>query len=391
MRIINATIQPVSSPKLENGYILVRDGRIDAVGPMADCPGDSETIDLAGKTIYPGFIDAHCHLGMWEDSLGFEGDDGNEDTDPVTPHLRALDAINPLDRSFREAAAAGVTTVVTGPGSANPIGGSWVAIKTAGRRIDDMIVKSPVGIKFALGENPKSTYNDKNQMPVTRMATAALIREQLEKAKHYISDLESAMQDEDLDEPEFDAKCEALRPLLGRDIKAFFHAHRADDIFTALRISREFGLDSVIVHATDGHLIADLLEEEGVPVIVGPLICDRSKPELRGQSVRNPAALQGAGVPEAICTDHPEVPIQYLPLSCGLAVREGMDPQEALRSITLRAAQICGIEDQVGSIEPGKDADFVVYPDGIDPFSVYAKPEQVFCKGTLVYQQGQEV
>lgn len=391
MLIINAHIHPVSSDEIENGYIFIQDGLVVEIGPMENCVVGGEVIDLAGKAVYPGFIDAHCHLGMWEDSIGFEGDDGNEDTDPVTPHLRALDAVNPLDRSFREAAAAGVTTVVTGPGSSNPIGGSWIAVKTAGRRIDDMLVKSPVGIKFALGENPKNTYNEKNQMPVTRMATAALIREQLEKAKRYISDLDSAMQDEDLDEPEYDAKCEALRPLLEREIKAFFHAHRADDIFTALRIAKEFKLDAVIVHGTDGHLIADILQGEEVPVITGPLICDRSKPELRGQTLKNSAVLDAAGVDVAICTDHPEVPIQFLPLSCGLAVREGMPPEKALEAITLRAAQVCGIDDVVGSIQEGRQADFVVYPNGTDPFSVYAKPEQVYCCGKLVYEQGQEV
>ena len=296
MLIINANIKTMEEEDFENGYIAVFDGKIQSVGPMSEAPPDEDVYDANGMTLYPGFIDAHCHLGMWEDGLGFEGDDGNEETDPVTPQLRAIDAINPLDRTFREAVEGGVTTVLTGPGSANPIGGQWAAIKTRGRRIDDMILKEPIGMKFALGENPKSVYNDKNQTPNTRMATAALIREQLKKAQRYLEDLERIEEDEDCDEPEYDIKCEALLPVLRKEQKAFFHAHRADDIFTAIRIAKEFDLDLVLCHCTEGYLIADLLKEEGYGIIAGPILGDRSKPELRNLETSGLAKLSEEGI-----------------------------------------------------------------------------------------------
>lgn len=379
MLIINANIKTMEDEDFENGYIAVSDGKIQSVGPMGEAPADGDVYDACGMTLYPGFIDAHCHLGMWEDGLGFEGDDGNEETDPVTPQLRAIDAINPLDRTFREAVEGGVTTVLTGPGSANPIGGQWAAIKTRGRRIDDMVLKDSIGMKFALGENPKSVYNDKNQAPNTRMATAALIREQLKKAQRYLEDLERMEEDEDCDEPEYDIKCEALLPVLRKEQKAFFHAHRADDIFTAIRIAKEFDLDMVLCHCTEGHLIADLLKEEGYGIIAGPILGDRSKPELRNLETAGLARLSQEGIQAGLCTDHPETPIQHLPLCAGVAVGAGLSYDEALRSITIYPARIVGIDDRVGSIKAGKDADFVLY-DG-DPLSPYHHPKQVFING----------
>lgn len=379
MLIINANIKTMEDEDFENGYIAVSDGKIQSVGPMGEAPVDEDVYDAQGMTLYPGFIDAHCHLGMWEDGLGFEGDDGNEETDPVTPQLRAIDAINPLDRTFQEAVAGGVTTVLTGPGSANPIGGQWTAIKTRGRRIDDMILKETVGMKFALGENPKSVYNDKNQAPNTRMATAALIREQLKKAQRYLDDLERIEEDENCDEPEYDIKCEALLPVLRREQKAFFHAHRADDIFTAIRIAKEFDLDLVLCHCTEGYLIADLLKEEGYGIIAGPILGDRSKPELRNMETSGLAKLMEEGIKAGLCTDHPETPIQYLSLCAGVAVGAGLDYGEALKAITIYPARIVGIDDRVGSVKAGKDADFVLY-DG-DPLSPYHHPKQVFING----------
>ena len=365
------------------GYLLVDQARIVDLGSMEDCPTDvTDVTVLRGKTAYPGFIDAHSHIGMWEDGLSFEGDDGNEDCDPIMPQLSALDAINPMDRAFSEAATAGITTVVTGPGSDNPIGGSFIAVKTVGRRIDDMVVKNPVGMKFSLGENPKNTYHEKDAGPVTRMGTAALIREQLERARRYTCDLESALQDEGKEEPEYDAKCEALVPIFQRKGKAFFHCHRADDIFTALRIGKEFHLDVVLVHATEGHLVADLLQEESI--IVGPLMSDRSKPELKNQCLKNPAVLKEEGALVAICTDHPVIPQQYLPLSCALAVREGLSRQDAFHAVTIDAARVVGIEDRVGSLAVGKDADLVIYPDNVDPFSPYTVPERVMIDGEWI-------
>ncbi len=362
MLIINGTVHTMDGPVIPSGYVAVTGSRIARVGPMSRCPQDweGETIDARGGHILPGLIDAHCHLGMFGDSLGFEGDDGNEDTDPCTPHLRSIDAINPLDRCFSEARAAGVTTVLTGPGSANPISGQFAAIRTTGRWVDQMILQAPVAMKLALGENPKSVYNDRHETPVTRMATAAVIRENLSKALDYAEKLERAEEDEDEDPPDYDAKLEALLPVVRGELPVHIHAHRADDIATGLRIAREFSLRCVIVHGTEGHLIPDLLAQERVPVITGPSLGDRSKPELANLSLENPAVLARAGVPIAICTDHPEIPVQYLPLCAALAVKGGLDPEEALAAITISPARIAGLDSRLGSLTPGKDADILV-------------------------------
>ena len=380
MRIVNARIFPVDAPPIEDGFVEIEEGKIAAIGSMKEvCPAEGELFDAAGGWLFPGFIDAHCHLGMWEDGLGFEGDDGNESTDPATPQLRALDAVNPLDPCFREALAAGVTTVVTGPGSANPVGGQLCAMKTYGRRMEEMLLLAPAAMKMALGENPKTTYNEKSQTPMTRMGTAAVIREQLSKASRYAHDKALAEEDEELDEPDYDAKCEALLPVVRGELPVHFHAHRLDDMFTARRIAGEFHLRYVLVHGTQGHLAPDLLAEDGAPVLCGPLLCDRSKPELRDLTPENPAVLRRAGVTVAIITDHPVVPIQYLPLCAGLAVREGLPWEEALRAVTLTPAEICGIADRVGSITPGKDADLALFSG--DPLTLAAKPLTVFAGG----------
>ena len=385
MLLVNAKIVTVSGDVIEKGYIKIIGSLIDEVGSMEQCPADDERFDAAGLSVFPGFVDAHCHIGMWEDSLGFEGDDGNEETEPSMPHLRAVDAINPIDECFREALAAGITTVVTGPGSANPIGGQMAAVKTGGSRIDQMVVKAPLAIKMALGENPKTVHHGKGQSPMTRMATAAIIREQLEKARRYLEDLEDwenqagATEVGETDRPEYDIKCESLIPLLKKEIPAHIHAHRADDIFTAIRLCREFSLDFTVVHCTQGHFIADVLAEEGVSALTGPLICDRSKPELRGLTPKLPALLQKEGVRCAIVTDHPVVPIQYLALCAGLAAKEGLPWEEAVKAITLTAAEICGLDKRVGSIEAGKDADLVLFKG--DPLTVAASPEKVMLNG----------
>ena len=362
MLIINGTVHTMDGPIIEHGYVAVAGSKIAKVGPMSECPqnGEGEIIDAQGGHICPGFIDAHCHLGMFGDGLGFESDDGNEETDPCTPQLRAIDAVNPLDRCFAEARAAGVTTVLTGPGSANPVSGQFAALKTDGRWVDEMIVKAPVAMKLALGENPKQVYHDRDETPVTRMATAAIIRENLRKAVEYGEKLDKAAQDEDTDPPDYDAKQEALLPVVRGKLPVHIHAHRADDIATGVRIAREFGLKCVIVHGTEGHLIADLLAEAGVPVITGPALGDRCKPELANMSLETPAILRKAGVPFAICTDHPEVPIQYLPLCAALAVKGGMGAEEALAAITINAAKIAGLDHALGSLTPGKEADIVV-------------------------------
>ncbi len=379
MILKNCTVYTMAGDTIEQGYIQIQNGKIVQVGHGQPQKTEEETLDLQGARVYPGFIDAHTHLGIFEDGLDFEGDDCNEDTEPVTPHLRAIDAINPMDNCFEEALRGGVTTVVTGPGSANPISGQLAAIKTYGSCIDRMIIKAPLAIKMALGENPKSVYHDKSQTPVTRMATAALIREQLYKAKHYMEEKRRALEEEDVSPPEYDLKCEALIPALEKEIQVHFHAHRADDIFTAIRLAGEFDLDYVIVHGTEGHMIADALREEGARVLSGPFLSDRSKPELRNLTPESPGILIGRGIPTAIITDHPVIPLQYLTMAAGLAVREGADYDEILKSITITPARICGIDRQVGSIEQGKDADLVVFEQ--DPLLLCAKPSMVFVDG----------
>lgn len=383
MRLIHAEIYTMEGDPIPDGFLETEGGKIRAVGPMEQVPFSPEqAVDVNGVRIIPGFIDAHCHVGIFNDGLGFEGDDGNEDTDPITPHLRAIDAVNPFDRCFEEALDAGVTTLLTGPGSTNPIAGEWCALKTLGSSVDEMMIKAPVGMKFALGENPKLSYNSKNQAPNTRMAIAALIREELKKARRYLEDCRRAEEDEELDPPEYDIKCEALVPVVQGDLKAFFHAHRADDIQTAVRIAKEFNLDYVIVHATEGYKIANYLKKEGVRVITGPILCDRSKPELAGQTVSNTSLLQQAGVETAICTDHPENPIQYLPLEAELCIKAGLPHYEALKAVTINAAQIAGIEDRVGSLMPGKDADFLLFDS--DPLDIKNSPKAVVINGEVV-------
>ena len=385
MVLINAQIYTMGPLGfIKNGFVKINGNIIENVGKMEELDIENEqVVDMKGKYLYPGFIDAHTHLGMVEDGLTFEGDDINEAVDPVTPNLRAIDAINPMDRCFFEALSAGVTTVITGPGSSNPIAGQMVAIKTYGTRIDNMIIKDPVSMKFSLGENPKNTFSEKSQSPSTRMAVAALIREQLSKARKYLLDKNEFFNNPDEnEEPEFDAKNEALIPLLKREIPAHFHAHRSDDIFTAIRIAKEFNLDYVIIHCTEGHLIADELKRENAKVFSGPFLSDRSKPELVNLTPKTPGVLAKKGVKASIVTDHPVTPIQYLPVCASLAVREGMDAYEALKSITINAAEIAGIDNRVGSIEPMKDADILVFEH--DALDFRSKPVEVFFEGKKV-------
>ncbi len=376
MIIKNAKIYTMAGAIIENGFVEF-DKAIITVDSMENI-SDGEAYDADGAMLFPGFIDAHTHIGICEDSLGFEGDDCNEITDPCTPHLRAIDAVNALDICFTEALYAGITTVATGPGSANPIAGQIAAVKTYGRCIDDMIIKAPVAIKFALGENPKSAYNEKKAAPSTRMATAAIIREQLKKTKEYISKRNSEKND-------FDLKFEALALIFEQNLPAHIHAHRADDIFTAIRLASEFGFKYSIVHCTQGHLIANEISNKGISAMSGPLLADRSKPELRGSTPATPGILSKSGIKTAIITDHPVIPIQYLPICAGLAVREGMDYYEALKAITINPAELCGIADRVGSIQVGKDADMVLF--NTDPLTLQAKPDMVIAGGNVVVNQ----
>ena len=382
MLITHAHILPMVGEEIGDGFVQVAGEKIAALGPMERCPADDgPVLDAAGGLLMPGWIDAHSHLGMWEDSLGFEGDDGNEETDPVTPQMCAVDAINPCDPCFAEALAAGVTAVVTGPGSANPIGGQMAAVSTRGICVDDMVLRAPVAMKMALGENPKSVYHGRNQTPVTRMGTAALIREALTAAKRYGDDLEKSKNDPDTDPPEYDAKCEALLPVLRGELPVHIHAHRLDDIFTALRLAREFSFRLVLVHGTDAYMTAGRLAQAGIPVLCGPLLTDRCKPELHRQTPKNPGILSAGGVRVGLVCDHPEIPQQYLGICAGLAVREGMDRAAALRALTIDPARICGLDDLIGSLEPGKRADMVLFRE--DPLTVAATPVWVMIGGTV--------
>ena len=388
MVICNAKVYPIDGDPIACGFVRVRAGKIVEVGEMsAYLPGDDEEIDAAGAYLLPGCVDAHTHIGIWEETLGLEGDDTNESSDPATPNLRAIDAINTRDPAFRTALEGGVTTVVAGPGSGNPIGGQCAALKTGGSLwIDDRIVAAPLAMKMALGENPKREYGDQDETPMTRMATAAIIRENLQKAVEYRDKLARA-EDED-DEPDFDAKLDALLPLLSGEIPAHIHAHRADDIATAVRIAEEFELRYAIVHATEADLVAEPLSRLGdrfLGLITGPLFSTRTKPELSHLSFASPGLLRRHGLMTALCTDHQIVPENYLMLCAALSVKHGMTEADALASVTLSAARLSGIERRVGSITPGKDADLVLY-DG-HPFDIFTNVTHVWIDGVKVYEK----
>jgi imidazolonepropionase-like amidohydrolase len=363
------------------GDIAIDKGKIVEIGENIAGSQADTVFDAGGKWVMPGIVDAHCHIGMWEDSIGFEGADGNEMTDPCTPHLRAIDGINPADRSFLEARESGVTAVVTGPGSANVIGGQFVAMKTYGRYMDEMIIKAPAALKGAFGENPKRVYNDQKKSPSTRMATAAIMRESLISALDYRKKVQKAKA-EAKDEPDRDLKKEAILMVLDKKIPMKVHAHRADDIMTALRIAEEFDIPVTIDHCTEGHLIPDLLREHNARIIIGPHFTERTKVELKNLSFKAPGILHKAGIKFAIMTDHPVIPIQYITVCAALSVREGLDEEEALRAITINAAELTGIADRVGSLEKGKDADIAVFSG--NPLDFRTKAEAVFINGVKV-------
>lgn len=381
MKIYNVKIFTMNKTRsiIEKGWVEITEGKITAVCEGTPSSFEDVDIDGGGAALYPGFIDAHTHVGLTTNGVGIESEDFNEESEPCSAQLRVIDAINPFDESFEKARNAGITSVLISPGSMNPVAGDIVAVSTDGRRIDNMLLRR-VGIKFALGENPKMTYMNRDETPCTRMAIAAMIREALLKAQRYMADKEAAESESDL--PELDPKSEALIPLLRGELKAHFHCHRADDIFTALRISREFGLDYVLIHCTDGHLIADELALENAAAVVGPIICDPCKPELANITPKNAGLLAQHGVKTAICTDHSETPIEYLPLTVGIAVKNGMTFMQALEAVTINAAEIGGIDDLAGSIETGKRADMVMFEGS--PFEVMSEPKLVMINGTLI-------
>ena len=358
--------------------IRVEDGKIREIGRIKPRKGE-EIIDVSGSSVYPGFVEAHCHLGLDGWGIGFEGADYNEPGDICTPQLRAEDSFNPLDPSVRNAAKGGVTSVATGQGSANAIGGTWIAVKTTGICVDDMIIKTPVAMKGALGENPKRCYRDKGNF--ARMSTAAVIRNMMFKAREYLQKKESAG-DDLAKRPPFDFKCEAMIPVLRKEIPLKLHAHQANDILTAIRLAKEFDVLLTIEHVTEGHLIADKLAECPYPLAVGPSLTHASKFELQNKSWETPGLLAAKGCQVSIITDSPVIPQEYLPLCAGLAVKAGMDPFDALKAITINPARQIGIADRVGSIEIGKDADLVI-TDG-DPMVSDTAIKTVFIDGKII-------
>jgi len=400
--IVDGKVMTVTQGTLEKGTVLVEGGRIVAVGEEVEIPGDAQVYDATGEVVMPGLIDAHCHVGIFPDGIGWEHSDGNEMTDPITPHLRALDAVHPEDPAFKDLVTAGVTTVLTGPGSANLIGGQWVCLKTAPKAsVEQMVLLEPAGMKMALGENPKRVYGEQKKVPSTRMGNAAALRAALVDAQNYlekwrryeadVAQYEAKAEAGDADAespklPERDLKLDALGKVLRREMRARVHAHRADDMLTAIRIAEEFKLDLTLEHATEGYKIADILAAKGIPVTAGPILFSRVKYELKDMTPKNPGALTRAGVKVAIQTDETSA-TKYLAINAALAVREGMPEEAALRAITINAAEIIGVADRVGSLEVGKDADIVVF-DG-HPFDYRTVPELVLVDGLVAYRRDQ--
>ncbi len=406
--IYNALLLTMAEIQYERGYVWLDPPLIRAVGsgdpPTAVLSGHrGPVLDAGGGWLLPGFIDAHCHVGLFNDGLALEGEDGNESSDPITPQLQALDGLYQDDRCFAEALAAGITGVMTGPGSANVLSGQFAFLNTGGRTADRMAVLSPAAMKAAFGENPKKTYGHRDHSPMTRMATAALLREALTKAVHYRSGRTTAG---NTGTPEPDMRWEALLPVLDGRLPLKIHAHRSDDILTAVRVANEFGLRYTIDHCTEGYKIADILADEYHKgqepghgcgesgkgrlegVIAGPILSDRSKPELAGADIRNPAILADAGIPLAIMTDHPVVPIQYLPLCAAMTVRAGLPEETALAAITRNAARLCGLNGRLGSIESGKQADLALFSG--HPFDYRSQTRWVFLQGRPAYRAPSE-
>ncbi|HEV2348096.1 MAG TPA: amidohydrolase [Actinocrinis sp.] len=384
--IVGGRIVPIEAEPIEGGTLLIENGRISALGGAdLPVPGGAEIVDAAGKWVLPGFIEAHGHLGVHEEGEGWAGSDTNELTDPVMARVRAIDAINPDEQGWRDAITGGVLAVNVNPGSGNPIGGQTVALKCWGGTVDDRVLREPAGIKSALGENPKRVYNEKKQTPSTRLGTAAVIRGAFVAAQNYLAriEAEAAKPAQERKPVERDLTHEALGRVLRREIPWRQHAHRADDIATALRIADEFGYDLVIDHGTEAHLVADKLAARGVPVVIGPLFTSRSKVELRNRSLANPGRLDRTGVTIAITTDHPVVPIHFLVHQATLAVKEGLDRDAALRALTVNPARILGVDDRLGSLAAGKDADLCVWSG--DPLDVMQRVERAFIDGREIY------
>ncbi len=382
--ITHGNIKTMEDRNYEDGYIRIEEGKITAIGDMSECDagallsGDgTQVIDAKGNLVMPGIIEAHCHMGITEEKKGMEGDDCNETVDPVTPYLRAVDAINPMDDAFHDALKAGITAAMIGPGSSNVVGGQFAFVKTHGRCIDQMIVKAPAAMKVAFGENPKVNYSGQNVSPVTRMSIAAKLREELMKAKAY----ERKRRENPGEEPDFRYEC--WLPVLRGEIPLKAHAHRADDILTAVRIAKEFGLKMTLDHCSEGHLIIEELKEAGFPAIVGPDMASRNKIEVRNMAFKTVGQLSENGILTAVTTDHPVSRIQFLPICAGLAVKEGMSMEDGFRSITINAAKICGVDDRMGSLAVGKDGNVAIFNG--NPMEVFTRTLCTIIEGNIVY------
>ncbi|MDR3591128.1 MAG: amidohydrolase [Negativicutes bacterium] len=380
--LTGGTVLTMEGRSLKGGTVLVEAGRIIAVGQKLAIPADCTVYDVSGKYVTPGLIDAHTHLGVYSESLAWSGEDVNETSRPTTPEMDVIDAINPDDVGLADAVAGGITTVMVAPGSANPVGGQCAVIKTHRRSsVEEMVLKRNAGLKIAFGENPRRVYGGQKKAPVTRMATAALVRETLLKAKDYM-----ARRDEK--DHKYDLGLEAVARVLTGEMPLRAHAHRADDIVTALRIAGEFGVEVIVEHATEGHLIADWLAERRARLVLGPSLTTRSKLELKERTLSTPAILADKGVEFALISDHPVLPCAFLPLYAGLATRFGLPDDKALKAITCDAAGILGIADRVGTIAAGKDADLVVWSD--HPLTLAGKPEMVITGGVLGRVDGEQ-
>lgn len=380
MVIINGKIFTMEEQDFENGFVRIEGKTIVEVDTMSRfrIKGKEQVLDVQGAWVLPGLIEAHAHIGITEEKWGTIGDDCNEQTNPVTPSLRAMDAVNPMDPAFHDAIAAGITSVMTGPGSSNVVGGQFVFMKTQGRCIDNMVVKNPAAMKVAFGENPKTAFGDKDQYPSTRMGIAALIRKTLYEAVQYKNKKENGKLDKE------DFGMEPWIPVLTKEIPLKVHAHRADDILTAIRIAKEFNINITIDHGTEAHLIVDEIKESGFPVIVGTALTSRSKLEVQNMNFKTDGILNQAGILISITTDHPVALIQYLPLCAGLAVKYGIPIKEGLKAITINAARICGVEERVGSLRAGKDADIAIFSD--NPMQVFSKTLYTIIDGKIVYE-----